>query len=291
MPIDPPAGFLTRPEAARQFNRSQRALERDLNVALAIKDDASLVHWKLFTKDGIVRDGENVTAEIVKELVDTGMAPAWCIAEFFLQETYGRKGEPRPSRSFMDADHNARAALSASQPSKSVEAIADDTAYLKQIIRTLEQKQDQERARYDQIVEKLFEQLDVKDRQISAWDEVTQGLTKALATGQLKPTAGFLPPGNERSEREPSTRAESTSPIEKCGRRPSSTRIPKCKARHRRRGAGVPRKTPFRRKRNYFRRTRPRREENLRGNHASRGNTAGMNSQRSSVCSPVDREQ
>jgi hypothetical protein len=215
MPIDPPAGFLTRPEAARQFNRSQRALERDLNVALAIKDDASLVHWKLFTKDGVVRDGENVTAEIVKELVDTGMAPAWCIAEFFLQETYGRRGEPRPSRSFMDADRNSRAAPSASQPSKSVEAIADDTAYLKQVIRTLEQKQDQERARYDQIVEKLFEQLDVKDRQISAWDEVTQGLTKALATGQLKPTAGFLPTGNERPEREPSTRADSTPPIQK----------------------------------------------------------------------------
>ena len=156
-----------------------------------------------------------MTAEMVKELVDTGMAPAWCIAEFFLQETYGRKGEPRPSRSFMDADRNTRAAPSASQPSKSVEAIADDTAYLKQIIRTLEQKQGEERTATIKLWRNYSSSSTSKHRQISAWDEVTQGLTKALATGQLKPTAGFLPTGNERPEREPSTRPDSTPPIQK----------------------------------------------------------------------------
>ena len=98
----------------------------------------SLIHWKLVTKDGSVRDGENVTAEMVKELVDTGMAPAWCIGRVFLQRR-GRKGEPRPSRSFMDADRNP--VPHRRVPTVKVsEAIADDTAYLKQIIRTLEQQ-------------------------------------------------------------------------------------------------------------------------------------------------------
>jgi hypothetical protein len=41
-------------------------------------------------------------------------------------------------------------------------------------------------------VAKLFQQLEVKDKQISAWDGVTQGLTKALATGQITPNIDHL---------------------------------------------------------------------------------------------------
>ena len=41
---------------------------------------------------------------------------------------------------------------------------------------------------------KLFEQLAVKDKQISAWDELTQGLTRGLATGQLVPSLLSGPP-------------------------------------------------------------------------------------------------
>src|SRR4051794_32631727 len=96
MPIELPAGYLTRPEAARHFNRSQRALERDLNVALTIRDAELLSHWKLATQDGKVRDGATVTAEVVKDLVTAGMTPAWCIAEKYLEKKYGRKGESRP---------------------------------------------------------------------------------------------------------------------------------------------------------------------------------------------------
>ena len=212
MSIDAPTGYLTRPEAARKFNRSQRALERDLTVALAIKDDETLVHWKLFTKDGVVRNGESVTAEIVKELIDSGMAPAWCIAETFLEETYGRKGEPRPARTFPEPASRAPGESSTREPARTVEQF-DDASYLKQIIRTLEQEKDQERTRYDRIIAKLFEQLDVKDRQISAWDEVTQGLTKALATGQLTPNIGYLSSGAETDERRASTRGDFASPV------------------------------------------------------------------------------
>ena len=76
----------------------------------------------------------------------------------------------------------------------------------------------------------------------------------------------------------------------KCGRRPSSMRIP-ITGGDTSEGDGRSQKNSVRRKRNQFRRARPRRKENLRDNHARRGSTAGMNSQHSSVCSPVDREQ
>ena len=78
MPIKPPPGFLTRAEATKQFNRSQRALERDLDVALTIENADVLCHYKLVTKDGLVRDAEDVSIEQVKELMAGGMVPTWC---------------------------------------------------------------------------------------------------------------------------------------------------------------------------------------------------------------------
>lgn len=44
MPIDIPAGYVTRPAAAETYNRSQRALERDLDVAILTQDEDVLVH-------------------------------------------------------------------------------------------------------------------------------------------------------------------------------------------------------------------------------------------------------
>lgn len=191
MPIDLPTGYLTRPEASKKYNRSQRALERDLDVALTIQDRELLSQWKLVTKEGVVRDGKDVTVEMVKKLVAEGMAPAWCIAESFLEEKYGRKGSPRPSvlaqqPSESITDEPTREAKS-SRPQHARNEPPEETAFLKTIIRNLEREKEQERQRHDQIVVKLFQQLDVKDKQISAWDEVTQGLTKALATGQITP--------------------------------------------------------------------------------------------------------
>ncbi len=80
MPFDPPTGFLTRPEAAKRFNRSQRALERDLNIAKLAEDEEVLAHYKLVTKDGKKQDAEDITTEMVKELQSDGFVPVWCVA-------------------------------------------------------------------------------------------------------------------------------------------------------------------------------------------------------------------
>ena len=197
MPIDMPTGYLTRPEAAKKYNRSQRALERDLDVALAIQDHELLSQWKLVTKDGTVRRGEDVTLKMVKELVAGGMAPAWCIAESFLEEKYGRKGTPRPTTlsqlpSESISPESTREPKRQKSPQARTHPLPEETAFLRGAIQSLEREKEQERQRHDQIVTKLFQQLDVKDKQISAWDEVTQGLTKALATGQITPNVDHL---------------------------------------------------------------------------------------------------
>ncbi|MBT6154956.1 MAG: hypothetical protein HOH82_09760 [Planctomycetaceae bacterium] len=197
MPIKPPAGCLTRPEAAKLFNRSQRALERDLNLALSMQDADVLDHWRLVTKDGEVRQAADVVTNDVKQLVTDGMTPTWYIKEEWLEQEYGRKGTPKPSKSQESSGpshHSTQQAedsgsSSDTTPIPTIEPpLHGDIAFLHERIRTLEREKKDEAQRSDSREAKLFEQLAVKDRQISAWDEVTQGLTRGLATGQLVPS-------------------------------------------------------------------------------------------------------
>lgn len=112
MPIEPPTGFLTRPEASRLYNRSQRALERDLNVAIGTGNDDVLPHFLLQTKDGQIRQATDVSVEQVKAFVAEGMSPVWHVEEAWLLDTYGRKGEPKPrsqTRGQQEQDQTASA--------------------------------------------------------------------------------------------------------------------------------------------------------------------------------------
>ena len=196
MAISPPTGFLTRPEASKIYNRSQRALERDLDIALAIRDANVLAHWMLVTKDGQERPAGEVTTELVKKLVADGMSPAWSVEEAWLEEQHGRKGAPKPPKHrHVDSpidDGEARTDHQRVQPGRAAgsqtASLPNDLEFLKERIRTLERENREEATRSEQRENKLFEQLAVKDKQISAWDEVTQGVTKALATGQIRPS-------------------------------------------------------------------------------------------------------
>ena len=106
MPIEPPPGYLTRPEAAKHFNRSQRALERGLDEALRVGDQDVLSHFTLVTKDGREYAAADVTIEQVKELMADGMTPTWCVEAAWLETTYGRRGEekPKPAASRVGAE-------------------------------------------------------------------------------------------------------------------------------------------------------------------------------------------
>ncbi len=194
--IELPKGFLTRPEAAKIFNRSQRALERDLDKALSRHDEKNLAHWKLITKDGTVREERGLSTKEVDQLVAAGMVPTWCVEVAWLEEIFGQKGTPKPQsvlahdqvppaqrQQLLDNAADSRA----ENRGDSVTALPADVEFLKERIRTLEREKREEVERNERREAKLFAELDVKNKQIAAWDEISQGLTRALATGQITP--------------------------------------------------------------------------------------------------------
>jgi hypothetical protein len=197
MPVKPPEGFLTRPEAAKVFNRSRRALERDLDLALSMQDLNVLEHWCLATKDGEIRCASKVDTDEVKQLVTDGMTPAWCIDENWLEREYGRKGESKAANSQETEPLSLRSAQQvqdSEQPANSVLAstqeslLQSEITFMRERIKALEREKQEESARSENRESRLFEQLAVKDEQIHSWDELTQGLTRGLATGQLIPS-------------------------------------------------------------------------------------------------------
>jgi len=199
-----PSGYYTRPRAAELFNRSQRSLERDLDLAQLAKDTNVLQNYKLITKDGQLREGTVVTTEEVNKLVEEGESPVWIVNGNYLEREFGRKGSPKPGRSQQASDAN-RSESNSDQPiiesdsSTSVQSeqasdsqsqsLPNDIDLLKRYINRLEEQFKSERERHDRYVEVLFDQLTVKDKQISAWDELTMGISKGLATGQLTPAS------------------------------------------------------------------------------------------------------
>jgi hypothetical protein len=197
MTITPPKGFLTRPEASRLYNRSQRALERDLDAALRTKDIQVLQHWKLLTKEGVIERAQDVQAGAVKQLQIDGRVPVWCVSEDYLNETHGKRGSPKPrhkteatavGRSGAEDRSRENVYEQSSTASESSVSLPDDLAFLKERIRVLEREKRDEATRNEKREAKLFAELDTKNQQISSWDEITQGLTRALATGQISPS-------------------------------------------------------------------------------------------------------
>lgn len=223
MAITIPPNHLTRPAASKVYNRSKRALERDLEEAYKARDDNVLAAFKLVTNDGTIREATEVTTDLVEKLKMDGKNPTWCVSDAWLESTYGRKGEPKPDQKDEVEEHAAKTGSAAVSDrreeenesddgsdagrSKTGDAgsgyLPDDINFLKERIRTLEQEKLAEIQRNEAREAKLFEQLAVKDKQISAWDEVTQGITRGLATGQI--TA--LPGGRERQSSSPVTGA------------------------------------------------------------------------------------
>lgn len=191
----PPDGFLTRPEAAKLYRRSRRALERDLDRALVMADPDVLSHWCLVTKDGALRPAAEVVTDEVKKLVTDGMTPAWCIEASWLEQEFGRKESsrrPRP-REFKNSTPQSDIEPEESGPAVQVESsmhsrLLDEIATLKERLHNLDLEKRHESERSEKREQKLFEQLAVKDKQISSWDEITQGLARGLATGQLVPS-------------------------------------------------------------------------------------------------------
>lgn len=198
MPDSPIPGHITKEAAAKHVKRSYRALGRDLTAAMKVADADVLQHWKLSTKDGTVRNGLDVTVEMVTQLRDDGFNPTWYGSAAWLEDRYGLRAKETAQDESAEvvASKMRRTPTDAAKPGNKRDSgggeratpLPDDVTFLKQMIRDMQREKREEMARSGEREKKLFEQLAVKDRQISAWDEVTQGLTRGLATGAIQPT-------------------------------------------------------------------------------------------------------
>ena len=93
-------------------------------------------------------------------------------------------------------------------------ALPTDLVFLKERIQTLEREKREEVERNEKREAKLFAELDVKNKQISAWDGITQGLTRALATGQIAPSLGTVSTGTESKDAVPREAYEATDVVD-----------------------------------------------------------------------------
>lgn len=91
-----PDQYLTKADAAQQFNRSERSLSRDVRRAIVQKNLAVLANAKLQLEDGRTLAGVDVELPAITRLVDEGQNPTWLFRVSWLQATYGKRGEPRP---------------------------------------------------------------------------------------------------------------------------------------------------------------------------------------------------
>jgi hypothetical protein len=139
----------------------------------------------------------------------------------WLESKYGKKGKPKPdqtretdsrtsketARTKVDAgEQNAFDDRRNREPTEHKASdgnyLPDDVEFLKERIRTLEREKLEESKRNENRETMLFAQLAVKDKQISSWDELTQGIMKGLATGRLQPMLDTgVAPGGEREPR------------------------------------------------------------------------------------------
>ncbi len=93
MPTLTTEGFVNKRDAVELFNRSHRSLSRDITTALRLKDEKTLQHFRLQTQDGQVREGTEITIEILDKLRDAKQVPTWWADRDYLHKRYGLRGE------------------------------------------------------------------------------------------------------------------------------------------------------------------------------------------------------
>ncbi len=107
MPCSTLTGFVTKKEACRRYHRSHRQLTRDLGTAMTVANEKVLSNFRLRTEDGELRDGTDVTTDVITKLRVEGKNPMWFVRAAWMEKTYGRRGEERPKPKSESSDESA----------------------------------------------------------------------------------------------------------------------------------------------------------------------------------------
>ena len=150
--------YLTKKEVEEQYGRSYRSLTRDFSTAVRLKDEAILIHLKLHTEDGTLRQGTDVTLEQIQELSNSGLSPTWYVEGEWAARRYGTRTAPTPD----SPPSQVR------EKSSDRERIVD--AASPELVRRLEiQIEDLQRDK-----EKLYQELSIKNEQIQQANDRTR---------------------------------------------------------------------------------------------------------------------
>ncbi len=79
-------GFLNKKEIEANYGRSYRSLTRDITKAVRSRDANILQHLKLVTDDEQIREGSDVTLDLIQELSNSGLRPMWLAEETWVAE-------------------------------------------------------------------------------------------------------------------------------------------------------------------------------------------------------------
>jgi hypothetical protein len=88
-------GFLNKKEIEANYGRSYRSLTRDITRAVKTGDADILEHLKLVTDDDTVREGSDVTLEMIQDLSNNGLRPMWLAEEKWIAEWCARRSTQR----------------------------------------------------------------------------------------------------------------------------------------------------------------------------------------------------
>lgn len=84
-------GFLSKKQIEASYGRSYRSLTRDITRAVKTGNTDVLRHLKLITEDDKVREGTEVTLELIQDLSNHGMRPTWLAEESWVAEWCARR--------------------------------------------------------------------------------------------------------------------------------------------------------------------------------------------------------
>src|SRR5436190_13730738 len=89
------SGFLNKKEIEANYGRSYRSLTRDITRAVKAADADILQHLKLVTDDETVREGTDVTLDMIQDLSNNGLRPMWLAEETWVAEWCTRRSGSR----------------------------------------------------------------------------------------------------------------------------------------------------------------------------------------------------
>jgi hypothetical protein len=200
-------GFLSKKEIEASYGRSYRSLTRDITKAVKAGNTDILRHLKLVTEDEAVREGTDVTLDMIQDLSNQGQRPMWLAEESWVADWCTQRSVYRRDSTKQTEVESASRPVTQS-PSKDSSSASTPTQSAP--VEFLQQRIDDQK----QQIDILRGQLQIKDEQIRTANQLaeqSQTLMRDLHVLLKNVQDGLLGEGSRR--RLPAT-APATQPLE-----------------------------------------------------------------------------